>query len=122
MDIWLILMVLAATLGGATVGVLGWAKQKPPVPFEWRDFFVSLGSSLIAGGVYAVTLATKTENFTKDFIIAAVIGAGGDATLRGIVGTAAAQTGKPPVTPTSRTIDGSAPISPVSPVETPKIS
>ncbi len=97
MDTWLILMVLAATLGGAIVGVLGWAKQKPPVPFDGRAFLVSLGSSLLAGAVYAVTLATKTENFTKDFIIAAVFGAGGDMALRGIVGTAAAQTGKPPV-------------------------
>ena len=94
MDTWLILIVIAATLGGAIVGVLGWAKQKPPQPFEWRNFLVSLGSSLIAGAVYAVTLASKTENFTKDFIIAAVFGAGGDMALRGIVGTAAAQTGK----------------------------
>ncbi len=97
MDTWLILMVLASALGGAIVGVLGWAKQKPPQPFEWRDFFVSVGTSLIAGAIYSVTLATKTENFTKDFIIAGVFGAGGDAALRGIAGTAAAQTGKPPV-------------------------
>ena len=96
MDTWLILMVVAATLGGAIVGLLGWAKQKPPVPFDKRSFLVSLGSSLIAGAVYAVTLATKTENITKDFIIAAVFGAGGDMALRGIVGTAAAQAGKPP--------------------------
>ncbi len=99
MDTWLILMVIAATLGGAIIGVLGWAKQKPPVPFEWRGFLVSVGSSLIAGMVYAVTLATKTENFTKDFIIAAMFGAGGDMALRGIVGTATAKTGKPPSTP-----------------------
>lgn len=100
MDTWLILMMIAATIGGAIVGVLGWAKQKPPVPFEWRNFFVTLGTSLIAGAVYAVTLATKTGNVTKDFIIAAVFGAGGDMALRGIVGTAAAQTGKPPTPPT----------------------
>ncbi len=99
MDTWLILMLIAATLGGAIVGLLGWAKQKPPQPFEWRSFIVSLGSSLIAGAVYAVTLATKTENLTKDFIIAAVFGAGGDMALRGIVGTAAAQTGKTPAPP-----------------------
>ncbi len=45
MDKWLILMVIAATLGGAIVGILGWAKQKPPVPFDGRAFLVSLGSS-----------------------------------------------------------------------------
>ncbi len=103
MDTWLILMVIAATLGGIIVGLLGWKKQKPPVPFDWGDFGVTAGTSLIAGMVYAVTLATKTGNFTKDFIIAAVFGAGGDMALRGIIGTAAAQTGKqapPPVTPT----------------------
>jgi hypothetical protein len=110
MDTWLILMVVAATIGGAIVGVLGWAKQKPPVPFEWRGFLVSLVSSLIAGMVYAVTLATKTGNFTKDFIIAAVFGAGGDMALRGIVGTAAAQTGKQPAPPPSLP-----PIQPVPP-------
>jgi len=99
MDTWLILIVVAATIGGAIVGILGWAKQKPPQPFEWRDFFVSLGTSLIAGAVYAVTLASKTNNFTKDFIIAAVFGAGGDAALRGIAGTATAQTGKTPIPP-----------------------
>lgn len=110
MDVWLILMVIAATLGGAIVGVLGWAKQKPPVAFEWRDFFVSLVSSLIAGAVYAVTLATKTENFTKDFIIAAVFGAGGDMALRGIVGTTSAQIGK------QQTLPPATPIPPVKPV------
>ncbi len=61
MDKWLILMVIAATLGGAIVGILGWAKQKPPVPFDGRAFLVSLGSSLLAGAVYAVTLATRTQ-------------------------------------------------------------
>lgn len=94
MDIWLILMVVGATIGGAIVGILGWAKTKPPEPFDWRDFFVTVGTSLIAGSVYAVTLATKTDNLTKDFIVAAMFGAGGDAALRGIAGTAAAQTNK----------------------------
>ena len=98
MDTWLILIALAATIGGSLVSLLGWAKQEPHVPFDLRDFVISVGLCLISGAGYAVTLATKTDNLTKDIIIAAVIGSGGDMALRGVIGTIAT-TGKPTLKP-----------------------
>lgn len=95
MDSWLIYMMLAASIGGTLTGIMGWAKQKPPVPFNWRDFIITLGDSLIAGAVYSITLATHTEDMTKDLITAAVFGAGGDMVIRGVVGTAVNKVNKP---------------------------
>lgn len=96
MDAWLICVVVAATSGGTLIGFLGWAKQKPPVPFDWKDFIVTMGDSLIAGAAYAVTLATRTENFTKDIIIAAIFGAGGDMLIKGVIGTIQSKRGQSP--------------------------
>lgn len=99
MDTWLIWMIAGATVGGSIIGFLGWAKQKPRLPLDWIDVGVTALTSLIAGAIYAVTLATPTGNFTKDVIISAVFGAGGDMALRGIAGTV--NNLRPPSPPTT---------------------
>lgn len=107
MDTWLILMVAGAAIGGTIIGLLGWAKQRPPQPLELRTFVITLGDSILAGTIYAITLATKTDNMTKDILTAAVFGAGGDMLIRGVAGTIQAKAkgqtpnvlGTPPASP-----------------------
>ncbi len=86
MDIILIEIVLACFLGGLISGLMGWAGSTPAEPFNTRKFVTSLGTALVAGIGYAVTLYTPSGNFTRDLLIALAIGAGGDALVNRSIG------------------------------------
>ena len=93
MDTWLVWMLLGSTIGGTVIGLLGWAKQQPPQPLDFRNLVITVGDSLIAGAIYAVYLAVRTDDFTKDIINAAIFGAGGDMLIKGVFGTIQAKSG-----------------------------
>ena len=86
MNAWLLYMLLAATVGGSIISLMGWAKKDPPEKFDVRSFVISIGDALIAGAIYSITLAQPSGDLMKDIITAAIFGAGGDQALRGVAG------------------------------------
>jgi hypothetical protein len=49
-----ILIAIAALIGGMLNALLGWAKQVPPAPWDWRSFVTSFISAIIGAGGIAV--------------------------------------------------------------------
>ena len=86
MDISLIEIVLAATIGGIVLSYFGWAGSIPRERFDWYKFSISIGSAFIAGILYALILFDPSGNFTKEILKAIMAGITGDVGTNRVVG------------------------------------
>lgn len=76
MDVSLILVGIAATLGGLASAILGWLDSQEP--FNSRKFIKSLIVSLIAGVGISIGYSFSDGATVRDFFLAFLSGAGFD--------------------------------------------
>lgn len=83
---------IAALVGGTLNALLGWAKQSPPVAWDWRSFITSFIAALIgAGGIAVAFNYSGIQNLALALIAAALSGAGVTSAVSRISGAIAAR-------------------------------
>ena len=117
MDIHLILIVLAAFLGGVGLALFGWAGSVPKEPFDARKFLVSVGTAAVAGLAYGIYLYSPSSSFTRDILGALSAGITGDIVwnrVSGAIQASAVNKLTPPAAPTVTVTAGTSTQTPVS--------
>lgn len=85
MDYDIILVALAAFIGGVLSAILGWLDSQEP--FNPRKFAKSLGFALVAGLGFAVAYNFSDGVTIRDLITAFLGGAGWDAVTNRFIGS-----------------------------------
>jgi hypothetical protein len=85
-----ILVALAAFLGGLANALLGWAKQVPPTPWDWRSFMTSGIAALVGAAGFAAAFDYSGITSVPLALLAAFIGGAGVVSITSRVGGAIA--------------------------------
>jgi hydrogenase/urease accessory protein HupE len=86
----IIMVALFALLGGIANGMLAWARQNPPEPFDLRKFLVSFITAFIAAvGIAAVFDYANIKSIALAYLGAFLSGAGATSAVSNISGAIA---------------------------------